>query len=447
MIFKRSVRFQKYIVPVIVAILLATLFPFSPPKAEAVTFFTIELPAGSEAVKDYVLDPLVNAIGVALIRTMSDNIKSWIRNGFNGKPLFVTDWEGYLRKAGNEAFGIFVDGLIANGAPNICSPFRIDIVLGLVSAQRQQAVCTLDRFIANVDALYNTFETYGWTGFISITTANVANNAFGSILIQMDQTQRAILEKVTGLKLESQASGGFLSWKRCAEYSKEIAFSEAAGTDKPCLREETVTPGSYVAKKLELPDEYTAIKTAVSDEINELISTVVVQLLNSALSGTGRDGILSSGGSSNPDYSGLLNNSRKGITPLLTDAINLTNGYIKAKERSSNTLTQTIQTLNKLHSCGTQPRNEEIAEAQKNLDDIKSELKSARAALSDYENSRVKAETTNSPQELSDVGTQAVDSANQSASQDDIDAANQQADEFQEKLDSLLSELQACPGS
>lgn len=440
MIFKKNSELLKYAALIFVATFVLSSVLFSvPKKAEAVTFFTIELPAGAEAIKEYVLDPLVNAIGVALVRTMSDNIQNWVRGGFDGKPLFVTDWEGFLQKAGNEAFGLYMDDLIRRGAPDICSPFRSDVILGLLSTgSRQRARCTLDRVVANVNSIYNNFETYGWTGYASITTANVSNNAFGSFLLQMDQTQRAIAQKTLGLQQEAQASRGFLSWKECIE-------RDETETDRPCISSRTVTPGSYVANKLNLPDEYSAIKLAVGDEFNELISVVAQQLLNNALSGSRPGGVTRPSSTPPPNYSELIGQQQSYLSSVVrSELINPETQYVEAKQTSANTLAKTIATLQELEKCQTNSRGPEITQNRDALERIKTEFNLADIKLERYENMLKDVLRTADPVIMGNLAQTIVSAQRETRTGAEIDSALSQASLLQTNLDARIAELKSC---
>ena len=370
-------------------------------------------------VTKWIINPLVDAIAAALIWQMFDSINSWIQNGFDGKPLFVTDWEGYLRKAGNEAFGNYVDGLIAKGAPDICSPFRTDVVLGLVSAERQQPRCTLDRMVANVNSLYDNFETYGWTGFIGITTANVSNNAFGSVLIQMDQTTRAIIEKVTGLKQEAQASGGFLSWKKCTKYVEDtnnivsVDAEENPIYGQKCApgAQQTVTPGIYVRDKLSIPDQYSSTRLAVAKGVDGLISALAQQLLQMGLQALKPDGLAGSRVSNTPAYAPSFGDPSDPLTPQrqrISDTLNRNvvsqeNRYISTKQQSASALEETADMLQKIESCGRQNRQTEIRNAINNVAGLRADIRDSKRRIENIGAIITDASKAKTPQELTNI--------------------------------------------
>lgn len=443
-IFTKS---KMLIAAVLIALVVGPAVPLGrPQEAEAFVEAVVEVGANlyanlAEKIKDFSLDPLVDAAAAAVIRQLFNSINNWVRNGFRGQPLFVTDFEGFLAKAGDEAFGIYVDKLIREGEiADICSPFRLDAILGLTSAMRPTPRCTLSRVISNVNSVYSRFENYGWTGFAGITTTNVGNNAFGSMLIQMDRVSLAVLEKTSGLKTEALSSKGFLSWKECLEdYVDE--FSQ----ERKCLKSRTVTPGSYVAEKLNLPDTYTATKAAVADEIGEMISVVASQLLSMGLDATKPRGVL--GGRELPrnDFSALVVASRVEIaSSFRANILNPERQYFEAKQGSANALAQTIQALEELAKCKSQSQETLIAQNSQTLNNLKSEVALSELRLKRYENVLRAAETALDPGELSNIGRETILLQDEARNGAEVETAANERTELQDQLDSTLSELKTC---
>ena len=66
--------------------------------------------AGS-LLKEYVLDPLFWTMANVVIDQFGDAIVDWIRNGFEGSPMFLSDPEGFFRDTANQASGAIIDDL------------------------------------------------------------------------------------------------------------------------------------------------------------------------------------------------------------------------------------------------------------------------------------------------------------------------------------------------
>lgn len=477
---------QKHIALItVIAVLYPSLLVLTlPQKADATVFPTAEVPGPSlfaqiktsvestisainevaqttlgikDFTKEWIINPLVDAAAAALVWQMFDSINSWIKNGFDGNPLFVTDWEGFLRKAGNEAFGIYVDTLISKGAPDVCSPFRTDVILGLVSVSRPQPRCTLDAFVANVNELYNRFETYGWTGYIGITTANVSNNAFGSFLLQMDQVQRAIVEKTTGLQLEAQASGGFLSWKKCTKEVEDTNNVLSVDADenpiygKKCapgaLR--TVTPGIYVKDKLSIPDEYTATRLAVAKGIDGLISALAQQLIQMGLQALKPDGLAGSRNLSAPSYTPSFGDPRDPLSPQrqrINDTLNQNvvareNRFISTKQQSINTLEEKVEILRKIESCDNQNRETETKNASNRLSGLNADILDSQRRVENINAIIADTNKATNPQELTNITIRMTSVLESAIDERTILSAENERDGARTERDAIKTEL------
>ncbi len=64
---------------------------------------------GTLVKKELTWDLLLWAFVKALIHQLVQSVVQWIRTGFSGNPLFVTDMKRFLLNATDEAAGIFFD--------------------------------------------------------------------------------------------------------------------------------------------------------------------------------------------------------------------------------------------------------------------------------------------------------------------------------------------------
>ncbi len=168
---------------------------------------------------DIVLDPSLlfqtiwdNVIKPALITTLKkeildrvvDEIIAYIQGG--GKPKFITDWNGFLAEAGQNAVGDFAQGL---GAGFLCSPFGLQIRLGLLPVPRfsQQATCTLKQIVGNIQNFYNDFRNGGWIAYGEGWQPQ--NNYFGALLMTNLEAERRRGIAESASFTESIAYGGF----------------------------------------------------------------------------------------------------------------------------------------------------------------------------------------------------------------------------------------------
>ena len=62
-------------------------------------------------LKEYVLDGLAWTMANVIIDQFGDALVDWIRNGFDGSPMFLSDPEGFFRDTANQLSGAIIDDL------------------------------------------------------------------------------------------------------------------------------------------------------------------------------------------------------------------------------------------------------------------------------------------------------------------------------------------------
>jgi len=246
--------------------------------------------------KEYVLDGIAYALAKKAISMMTADLVRWINSGFQGSPAFITDLGGFLTGVADQVAGKF---LTDAGLGFVCSPFRLDVKAAL-NVQYQQTrnsppQCTLSSAVGNIENFVRgSFAEGGWGGWFSMT-AIPQNNPFGAIVLAQYKLNASI-QNAQGQELKLLDFGnGFLSWKKCT----------GEGTAKKCTIQ---TPGNVISEalnsKLQLGDQ--ALINA--DEINEVISALLGQLMNQAV--TTVDGLagLSQNDASGSSYLDQLKN-------------------------------------------------------------------------------------------------------------------------------------------
>src|SRR3989344_7154351 len=78
-------------------------------------------------IKKKIGDELIVMAVHRIICQMVQDTANWIEGG--GKPLFVTDWEKFRKKAGDIAFDQVVKSV---GLSAICSPFKARVMVTLM---------------------------------------------------------------------------------------------------------------------------------------------------------------------------------------------------------------------------------------------------------------------------------------------------------------------------
>lgn len=227
------------------------------------------------AVVDELVKTALAATKKRLLDALVDDIIRWIQGG--GDPRFVTDWEGFLRDAADAGIGDVIREL----SPQLCSPFRTQVILSLQTPVfSQRARCTLSQVVSNFEDWLENFESGGWIAYQE--TWKPANNPWGAIIIAHDEIIKRSAEKQEAARQEAQAGQGFIGVKRCTVWEfRELATglhikevkspvtgnsyntgSPRTGNEKPefpptgvpadlvqgkydwrCAKTETVTPG------------------------------------------------------------------------------------------------------------------------------------------------------------------------------------------------------------
>lgn len=216
------------------------------------------------------LEDSMKALRDLIAKQMMDMIVqqtvNWVQGG--GTPKFVTDWQGFLRDAGNVAFSDLVNSV---GAARLCQPFRLQIRQNLLPVQSfpVRLSCSLDQVVNNIDNFYTNFDQGGWLAYNSLWAPN--NNIYGQQQLIYDQYLLSSAEKVRAAQNEALSGNGYLGVKRC------IAQSPADGS---CLQYETVTPGaavgSAVAQAITSDSRWAqSIESWTSALVNALINRLV----------------------------------------------------------------------------------------------------------------------------------------------------------------------------
>jgi hypothetical protein len=306
--------------------------------------------ANALSFNNCILKPLGQAILIALIRNIGASIVDWVNSGFDGKPTFITDFEGTLLDAADQAVGQLIEGSELGWLCNDFS-FQIRIALAYKYSKpfKREIACTLSQIGDNVNGFVENNGGAGWDNWLQVTT-QPNNNVYGAYLIADSELAKRALSKVDDRKKRISIDG-FDSITSCDEYETEteareryVAESSAlsnpqvqlsdtfdssletensdlgattfdtnlggtmtanSGSYKPqCKPGKTFigTPGATIAHKLDSVLGQGEIQQAVAQEIDQVIAATLNQIAQQALMGIG--GLLGSsrGGSTSGSY-------------------------------------------------------------------------------------------------------------------------------------------------
>ena len=359
------------------------------------------------------LDGIAYQLARMALNKITKDIVSWIKGGGrNGKPLFVTNWEDFLKNVANEASGIFIEELELT---EICKPFkpRIQLLIGGGKAPYyQRARCTIEDVANNVERFYANFKQGGWTRWFQITMVP-QNNFYGAYYLSLEEK---LIRESTALEAkqsEAIAGGGFLGQEKCAEWKKptytnpedDPNFYPGYPGEKPvCLKYETITPGTLIQDQLEEVFSSDIRQLELADEIDEIIGAAFQRLLSNmrgkALNGT-KQGV-----TSQAPINQFIDDTRSEVpaaiqqvsnTLELPQAITLSQQTAGIKQDSISKANSLVGVFGNINSCQTGSGDSRIAISESNITQLEKDIQNINtitAQLTAGEQELAKAEST-----------------------------------------------------
>ncbi len=206
-----------------------------------------ELADANTSILEDVLDILeriaLQTLKRRILDVMVDQVVNWIENG--EEPRFVSNWGQFFGDIANGAAGEFVQ----NVAPFLCSPFSLQVRVGLLPVKRfgqnSPYTCTLDKVVSNVENFYQDFRNGGWIAYNE--ASKMQNNYYGALWLAWNGRDQFVASRVSAANEEVNANRGFLAVKLCRDNITHEKVKE--GTPNSTC--ETTTPGGFVGAALE----------------------------------------------------------------------------------------------------------------------------------------------------------------------------------------------------
>jgi hypothetical protein len=263
-----------------------------------------------------------NRLRRMLLNMLVNDIVKWIQGG--GKPRFVTDWQGFLKKAADKAVG----QVIEKYAQFLCGPFslQLQIALARVPTFDETAKCTLSDVIKNIENFYNDFASGGWKTWIKITEPQ--NNIYGAYLLALDERYGIEADAREIAKNEAVSGQGFLGDKICREIDEggQITYSDTDGWKEDeipegakCTKWETRTPGRIIGDSLQQATGIDIPWLISSTEFAQYAGAIIDAVINRAI----REGITRLTAKDEDTSSYYRGKSVPGITTPATVSVNL----------------------------------------------------------------------------------------------------------------------------
>ena len=239
----------------------------------------------SLVVKEYTLDGLAWSIAKGVVSSMVQVLVNWINSGFDGSPQFVTDLEGFLLNAADEAIGGYLDEIGGIGS-FVCSPFRLDIQVSIALQYAQSRTgqpaptCTLTGIIDNIEGFLSgaqgSFGEGGWNDWFDITSSPEIYTPYGALLAAESGARARIINAQGKELIQLDWGDGFLSGEICN------FVQGPSGDEEECFISK---PGKIIEEALSFNLDSGRQSLITADEIDEVIGALISQLANAALSG------------------------------------------------------------------------------------------------------------------------------------------------------------------
>lgn len=281
----------------------------------------------SGLLKEYVLDPLFWTMANVVIDQFGDAIVNWIRNGFEGSPMFMSDPEGFFRDTANQASGAIIDRFNMEWLCDSLPKLYINLDFFFPGTDRAKYRCTFNDIAGsfknvagrkdlsdwidvnvnvhqqNIVRLYGSDYRHGGL-LMWLTTAGWKDNDLGRTLQVSSDAYIAARVSVGFGKFQLFKNGGFLGMRKCVERVNAPLGEGEVGPNQngKCVKYVDTTPGQLVQDQLNQAASGDLKRLHVADEVDEIIGALASTLVGWMLTGgNGGGGI--SGYDKNADYS------------------------------------------------------------------------------------------------------------------------------------------------
>lgn len=270
--------------------------------------------------KEYFLDPLAWTAANVIIDKFGDALVDWIRNGFEGSPMFLSDPEGFFRDTANDFSGAIIDALDMEWLCDPLGKLRLNIDFFFPGTDRAKYACTFNDIADTFESYSDRDDLSDWIsininthernivraygsdyrngGFLMwLFTAQKKNNDLGRTIQTANDAYAAARISVGTEKFRLSYDSGFFGIKKCVDWE------DVQSGSKKCLKYETRTPGTLVQDQLENSTNKDLRRLQVADEIDEIIGALATTMMGWLLTG-GNDGGGVLGYDKDSDYSG-----------------------------------------------------------------------------------------------------------------------------------------------
>lgn len=311
---------------------------------------TLSMIAGSSATtagnttvlsnKETWLDGLAWTAANVIIDQFGDALVTWIQNGFEGSPMFLSDPEGFFRDTANQVSGAIIDEMDLEWLCEPIGPLRIKMDFFFPGTDRAKYRCTFNDIVDNFQNMADRDDISDWLDIdVNIRQNNIVreygndfrnggflmwlmstkpkNNDVGRVVQAADNAYAAARVSVEMGGFQLKLNSGFFGVKKCIEEVPNMVTEveyDPLDPDNPykktelqdgmkCAKWETKTPGQLVQSQLNSVVDKDKQRLQVADEIDEIIGTLATTMMGWLVTGgNGEGGLL--GYDKDANYSG-----------------------------------------------------------------------------------------------------------------------------------------------
>lgn len=252
----------------------------------------------AQVSKEFGLDGIAFLIAKLIIQRITASTVNWINSGFKGNPAFVTNPEAYFGDIADKVAG---QAIFNNPNLNfLCGPISAKIRIALQSnyiGDNNRYRCTLTQIGQNMDNFMADFNNGGWDNFFEVTQRQ-QNNPIGAYMMAENEMTLQIATRQGTAQAELNQGNGFLSSKKCNAGTTVEGANYVSPTGQKTVQDssgnycaesnlQTVTPGSVIAAQLNKQLGAGTDSLVTADEINEIVSALLTQLVSHVVGGIG----------------------------------------------------------------------------------------------------------------------------------------------------------------
>ncbi len=241
--------------------------------------------AEKEDAREECLNGLSYRIAKFSLGQITDKTVNYINTGFKGDSFILKDQNSYFSSLeNNEADQIL--GIIGKFKNRKDYPYGREYARSFlnnrINTYDSRSRSSMTFFLPNGNTIQdysNDFSKGGWNAWFGLTQ-NPQNNPLGFGLITSDEIAKRSAKATQEALNELNWGDGFLSQKKCV---KPEDYTVRNKKKNPCVRWETVTPGTTITNQLNKVLGSPIDQLVMADEVNESLSQVFDALINQAM--------------------------------------------------------------------------------------------------------------------------------------------------------------------